>query len=631
MRLLRVLTFSLILLLGAGVRASPAQAEEVIERFVSELTVNPDASVEVTETITVRAEGDQIKRGILRDFPTIYRRPDGKRHEVGFDVLSVTRDGIGESWAQESIGNGVRLRIGRADVILQPGSHTYEIRYRANGELGFFETYDEIYWNATGNGWTFPILAAEAVIHLPEGARVIQHAAYTGAQGETGADFRVLGAEGPLYRAETTRRLGPGEGFTVAVGFTKGVVTMPPQPADTTILSYGVLGGGVALLFAYYMGAWLRVGRDPLMGPVVPLWQPPKGPGPAGVRYIHAQVFDRKSFAAAMIGLAAKGRVSIAHDKNYVIRKLADKGPTLEATETALYGGLPKTLEVKRQSSAVLDRLWSSLQGAIVAQYDAPVSVKNSRWFMGGLALSLPVIVSGLIFAYADVYVAAFLAVFLCGGAALLGLWVAVKAVRMFARSKLVALLLLVIGLPLILGGLAMAAAFLVNEAGRDFSIYGGLMAAVLAMHFIFARLLPAFTPEGARLKREVEGLRLYMVTAEEKRLDMLNPPEKTPELFEALLPYAIALDCENQWSERFADVLAAASYVGPAWYQGANLLDSSDDFGRSLDNNRYSPSTSSGSSFSTSSSSSSPGSSSGSSGGGSSGGGGGGGGGSGW
>lgn len=620
-----------LLVLLAGFLAGPACAEEVIERFVSDLTVKTDASVEVTETITVRAEGREIRRGILRDFPTIYRTPDGKRYEVGFDVLAVSRDGVTESWAQETIGNGVRLRIGSADVLLDPGPHTYEIRYRATGELGFFAGYDEIYWNATGNQWTFPILSAEAVIRLPGGASVIQHAAYTGAMGEQGRDVRVLTAQGALYRAETTRRLEVNEGFTVAVGFTKGVVTMPPQPADTTALSYAALGGGVVLLFAYYMGAWLRVGRDPLMGAVVPLWQPPKGPGPAGVRYLHAGVFDRKSFAAAMIGLAAKGRVSIRHDKDYVVSKLPDKGPGLEATEQALYGGLPKKLQVKRENAKVLERLWSSLRGAIIAQYDTPVSVKNSKWFRGGLALSVPVIVSGLIFAYADVYVAAFLAVFFCGGAALVGLWLTVKAARMFRKHKVAALLLLLIGLPLIAGGLAMAAGFLVNEAGRDFWVYSSGMAAVLGMHVVFARLLPALTPEGARLKREVAGLRLYMETAEEKRLDMLNPPEKTPELFERLLPYAIALDCENQWSERFAEVLAAASYAGPAWYEGANLLDTSDDFGRSLDNNRYTPPTTSGSSSSTSSSSWSPGSSSGSSGGGSSGGGGGGGGGSGW
>ena len=63
----------------------------------------------------------------------------------------------------------------------------------------------------------------------------------------------------------------------------------------------------------------------------------------------------------------------------------------------------------------------------------------------------------------------------------------------------------------------------------------------------------------------------MYLGVAEEDRLNALNPPEKTPELFERFLPYAVALDVENRWAERFAGVLAAAgagAAVG-SWYAG--------------------------------------------------------------
>jgi hypothetical protein len=43
------------------------------------------------------------------------------------------------------------------------------------------------------------------------------------------------------------------------------------------------------------------------------------------------------------------------------------------------------------------------------------------------------------------------------------------------------------------------------------------------------------------------------------ERLNQLNPPEKTPELFEKFLPYALALNVEQEWCEKFADVLAQA------------------------------------------------------------------------
>jgi uncharacterized membrane protein len=124
----------------------------------------------------------------------------------------------------------------------------------------------------------------------------------------------------------------------------------------------------------------------------------------------------------------------------------------------------------------------------------------------------------------------------------------------------------------------------------------------------------------------EIGGFKLYLAVAEKERLNILNPPEKTPELFEKYLPYALALDVENEWSEQFAEVLAAASQDGgyrPTWYTGNtwrrwNMEGFASSLGTSLPG-------------AISSSSTAPGSSSGSGGGGSSGGGGGGGGGGGW
>jgi uncharacterized membrane protein len=115
---------------------------------------------------------------------------------------------------------------------------------------------------------------------------------------------------------------------------------------------------------------------------------------------------------------------------------------------------------------------------------------------------------------------------------------------------------------------------------------------------------------------------------AEEDRLEFMNPPEKTPELFERFLPYAIALNVQNTWAKKFAGVLAtaAAGAAAYSWYSGDlrhtdDIVSFADRLGDDLSSTIAAASTPPGSS----------GGSSGSSGGGSSGGGGGGGGGSGW
>ena len=82
----------------------------LVERFVSDVAVQKNGDLIVTETIQVWAEGRQVKRGILRDFPTVYHRADGSRVEVGFDVQSVTRDNYYEQFATERMSNGVRVR-----------------------------------------------------------------------------------------------------------------------------------------------------------------------------------------------------------------------------------------------------------------------------------------------------------------------------------------------------------------------------------------------------------------------------------------------------------------------------------------------------------------------------------------
>lgn len=136
---------------------------------------------------------------------------------------------------------------------------------------------------------------------------------------------------------------------------------------------------------------------------------------------------------------------------------------------------------------------------------------------------------------------------------------------------------------------------------------------------------MKAPTIKGRQAIDQIEGLKLYLSIAEKDRLNQLNPPEKTPEVFEKFLPYALALDVEQEWCEQFADVVASAraenGYV-PTWYTGGNFATKGvSGIASSLG----------AISSSISSSSSPPGSSSGGGGGGSSGGGGGGGGGGGW
>ena len=127
--------------------ASSGRGEERILSYRSDITIAADATMIVAETIRVRAEGVDIKRGIYRDFPTEYKDAFGNRYVVDFEVIDVTRDGIQEPWRTTSISRGVRVYVGSADRLLPTGEYSYTIVYRTHRQIGYFDDHDELYFN----------------------------------------------------------------------------------------------------------------------------------------------------------------------------------------------------------------------------------------------------------------------------------------------------------------------------------------------------------------------------------------------------------------------------------------------------------------------------------------------------
>jgi hypothetical protein len=100
-----------------------------------------------------------------------------------------------------------------------------------------------------------------------------------------------------------------------------------------------------------------------------------------------------------------------------------------------------------------------------------------------------------------------------------------------------------------------------------------------IALHILFLFLLKAPTVAGRKLLDQVEGFKMFLGAVDGDRLNRVNPPDQTPETFEKFLPYALALDVEQAWAEKFSGVLNAASQAAdsgagysPSFYSGSNL-----------------------------------------------------------
>jgi uncharacterized membrane protein YgcG len=630
----------LLAVLFCAAALTQAQAEERIERFISEVDVQRNGDLIVTESIQIRAEGQQIKRGILRDFPTTYRRADGSRVEVGFEIQFVTLDGVYENYVTEKMANGVRVRIGSASRTISTGSHLYVIKYRTTRQIGFFDKYDELYWNATGTGWTFPIDMAEARIHLPESVSVLQSAIYTGPQGGRGRDATVIEQKPGFIVFRTTRPLPVANGLTVAAAWPKGVVQEPTQMQklqamlkdDPALLVAGIGGG---LVIGFYMLAWYLVGRDPAKGTIIPLFGPPKGMSAAGVGYVHGLGMDDRTFAAAVVGLGVNGCLKLTdRDDKQVLRHLTNGKPVDAAEQATLIALFAKARSVELDDSnhETVSGARQELSKALEQSYGR--MFRNNLWFSGlgflGALAATAAIMAAYGISYGDNANGILAGIFI----PLIPLMIAASVFRSgwkqdpgHGRTRM--LIGLIVAAVFIFIGVSIVS----YNAGFGPAIWPAMVPYVLApLAGLGFRWLQAPSMQGRRVMDQIDGFKHYLSVAEEDRLEFLNPPEKTPELFERFLPYAIALHVENSWANRFTGVLAAAG-VGAAvssWYDGqdfsADRVSSfaervSDDLSRTISSASSPPGSSGGDSSS----------GGGSSGGGSSGGGGGGGGGSGW
>ena len=548
-------------------------ADEGILDFHSDITVKHDGWIEVTETIRIRAEGDRIRRGIYRDFPTEYFDKLGNRYVVEFQPYEVFRNGEPEPFQIVEYRNGVRTYFGRGDRFIDRGEHTYRFRYRAFRVLGFFEEHDELYWNVTGFDWAFPIDHGTATVRfdfdVPAGS--IATDGYTGPYGSNRHDFTSRVDADRVAYFEANDPIGPLNGLTIVVTWPKGLVTEPTALDRATWLlkdNVGlvlVLMGFVGVL-AYAIPVWRRYGKDPDEGVLVTRYEPPQGFSPASLRYIRQMYYDDKTMTSAILSLAVKGYLRINDlGSKHTLFKLEPgaAAPPLATGEAELYEALFEDdgrVVIEQANHALLGSARASHKKSLVKDY-------NRHYFRVNGLLNLP--------------------------------------------SILIALASL--GLALLVGGrLSLAMVFVA-------------VAMFLTVAF-FAVIMRRPTMRGRKVLDEMLGFRDYLEVAEKDELNLRNPPEKTPQLFEAYLPFALALGVEQAWAEKFADVLAAiggpqGDGYQPSWYSGS--WDST-----RIDSNIGAVATGLGSAIS--SSVTPPGSSSGG-GGGFSGGGGGGGGGGGW
>ena len=545
-------------------------SKEQILKYETELSLNKDGSLFIIENITVKAEGNKIQRGITREFPTKYKNKFGDNIVIDLEIIDILKNNIHESFFVKNKSNGKIIYIGNKDVFLKHGNYTYTLKYKINRQIGFYEHFDELYYNVIGTGWSFPINNIAVKLSLPPDAEIIKQVAYTGSKNQVGKNYISKKLSPNIITYKNLKPFLAYEGLTIAVSFPKGIIKEPTKGEKTLFylndnIAILIIIMGYLILLFYYLFAWKKVGKDPEKGTIIAQYKPPLNFSPAIIRYILNMEFDKRCFSAAMVNMARKGYLDIINDDDdFKLSKKSDDFSLLSKGEKILAKKLfikNNVITLKNTENIIIRKAIHSFKKALKNELNTNYFNANAKWVFPGIGISL--------------------------------------------TTTLLS--------------------FIVMD-GLTFTILASIII-LLITNILFTYLMKAPTMHGRKIMDQIEGFKLYLSIAEANRLNLLNPPKKTPNLFEKFLPYAIALNVENEWGDQFNSILSNLdeennSYQ-PHWYHGYHSSRFSvNNFTSSI-----------GKSFSSaiSSAATPPGSSSASGGGGFAGGGGGGGGGGGW
>lgn len=580
-RFVASLFFVLLILFPSS---SFAQENWQIDKFQSNISVLGDGNVRITETIDVDF-GSLQKHGIFRDLPYVYQSEDGGKIYTKITVAGVFRDNLSTRYEVSKSGGFMRLKIGEPSLTIS-GKHEYKIEYLAAGILRSFADHDELYWNATGNGWPVPISEASVKVRLPDSG-INQTTCFEGRFGSREI-CKITQVDNNEVVFQTSKGLGVGEGLSVVVGYTKGLVPIlqvdPPKSLEEELFSpvnFAVFFLSLFLGIGFIFRFWWKNGRDfwwrqkyafdkQAIEEVKPLdahetivveFTTPENLRPAEIGTLADERADTLDVSSTIIDLATRGFLTITEEPkkwlfgktDYIlVKKPKDTQELFQ--ESGNLGRQPEDEAVQinaRSAHKAEEKPWASAHGSLLA-YEKELF---NRLFDKNDIISLSSLRTEF---YDDLSIVK------------KKLYEDMLKKKFFVENpEKVRNKYLMIGVAVIFfGGLML---FLSASAGL-FTVSAFSAGLLISGLFLlgFSRVMPRKTAHGREIYRRIRGYELFISTAEKYRQQFFERKN----LFNEVLPYAIVFGLTEKFAQAFKSL--GLEPPQPTWYVGTGLFNAS-------------------------------------------------------
>lgn len=503
------LVLGVILVLPSKVFAQDYSYTDYINTFNSDVTLNQDATISIKEAIDYHFTFE--RHGIYREIPVNYKiagsftRPTLlKLNDLYYFQKGFPNDRY-DSYEREYSNGYATFKVGDGDTTIT-GDYTYVLDYKLTYATNYFNDHDELYINITGTGWEVPIKSVIANIAVP--GEITNKLCYTGATDSTASDCTITDL-GNNKVSVTAGPLSAYEGLTVTIAMPKGTIadTTSQQRVQSVIANLGIFLPIFAIIVVIVTSK--KVNRNKKIT-VIPNYDVPKGWNPLRSGFVYKNGLPSNIITAQMINLAINKYIKIKQvsNKEYELIKTDKEAPT-DIEERILYDGLfdnKDTVSLKSLSTkfyATVATLKASTEKRLYSEEYYSNSQKSISNKFGFLGI--------------------------------LGIILCFFTVMLF-----------------------------VNNAAMSW--FWGLLIS-FAIITIFGFSIDKRSTAGNEIYYELEGLKMYINTAEKHRIEFHDNPEKYLGVFEQLLPYAMIFGLEKKWAKEFEDL-----YVEPpSWYEGSN------------------------------------------------------------
>ncbi len=533
----------MVFLLNAG-----SLIAEAIKKYDVSIQINKNGTLTVNEVIDYEFDND-LRHGIYRDIPLRSKKSGTDIYKSHVKMNSVKRNGEPENYTSDTSYEGVSYRVGSADRYVDSGINKYEFNYTIYNAVFEKDGIYQVYFNPIGQFWNVPIESADVSISFennePVGENEVQQLeVYTGEYGETGKNYTIVQESG-IIKIKTNEVLEPRNGLSFRLNLKTDKIS-PTWLDKLEVLYYAdplVIAGPVIILMLAIYGfvTWFLFGRDPAGKAVIPEFNIPKDISPMYAAYIKGVRDPKEMLTIGMLSLLSKDYVT-AEDKEgngknvkYSLVKDTERNPELSSEEKALLCVLSDDEKNIFKNEQGLYDAAKKILGTLETRYNKKIYIDNNLFkypFILGIIMVFIIgmgiqniagsIIDGMGF------IIPIIIIFFSSLTIVLSI-----LKRAFSQNTLLSMLIRLM-VVMCLGIMTQMTGFIITVI-------------IFIMYSIYSKLIGKYTNEGIRHKEYLEGMKMYIKTAEANQIMKFNDVDELVGYFKGILPYAVALGVKNE------------------------------------------------------------------------------------